>query len=403
MESNGQLGAGVKTRPSDFLRNISHGPTPRVPWRAAGIFGGWWLALQTFAVLTFFRFHLTEPDFAYGWTSQIVGMLPMQWQGFVALHVRFDSGFYTMIAQQGYTAQSAAFMPLYPVLIRLGLSGVCAPLLWVPIACTDMGVAFVISNLAGLGAALAIYQLARVDLADERALQSLFYFLVFPTAYFLTANYSESLFIFLAASSLIAARWGTWPTAIVAGTLAMLARATGLCLFAALLVEWHAARSWRDPRWLWLLAIPGAFVAFELYLQAQGLSFFATQQQLFKRAPLNFDGLAENLDWGHVLAHPEAQVNLALDSVLAVVVLLISAIGAWRVRLSYGVFGMLCVLLPFTSGQVLGLDRFALSAFTVPLILARIAGGWFDRIYTLCSVLLLALYTILFVQGYWAG
>ena len=96
-------------------------------------------------------------------------------------------------------------------------------------------------------------------------------------------------------------------------------------------------------------------------------------------------------------------MTLALDVTLAAFVLLVSAIGAWRVRLSYGVFGALCVLLPFSSGQALGLDRFALSAFTAPLILACIAGGWFDRLYTLAAVLLLALYTILFVQGYWAG
>jgi hypothetical protein len=374
-----------------------------VPWSALGLFGGWWLALQSFAVLAFFRFRLTEPDFAYGWTSQIVDMLPLRWQGFIALHARFDSGFYTSIAQQGYTAQSAAFLPLYPLLIRLGLIGVCGPLLGVPVACTALGVAFVISNVAALGAALAIYQLAREDLAEEQALRALFYFLVFPTAFFLTANYSEPLFIFLAASSLFASRRRCWAIAIVAGTLAMLTRATGMCLFAALLVEWRAARSWRDVRWLWLLTIPAAFIAFEAFLNVQGLSFFATQQALFKRAPLNFGALAENLDWMHLLAYPAAQVNLSLDFLLAAFVLLVSAIGVWRMRLSYGLFGALCVLLPLTSGQVLGLDRFVLAAFTVPLVLARIAGVWFDRMYTLCTVLLLALYTILFVQGYWAG
>jgi Mannosyltransferase (PIG-V) len=389
-------------RPSSFLSRFS-ALSARVPWQAFGMFAGWWLVLQSFAVLAFFRFHLTVPDYAYGWTSQIRGMLPLHWQGFIALHARFDSGFYATIAQQGYTAQSASFLPFYPLLIRLGLSGVCAPLQALPIACSDMGVAFVISNVAALGAALVLYKLARLDCDDEHASRAVFYFLIFPSAFFLTGAYSESLFICLAASSLLAARRRWWAAAIVAGMLAMLTRATGLCLFAALLVEWRAARPWRDLRWLWLLAIPAAFVAFEAYLQAQGLSFFATEQLLFKRAPLNFGVLDANLDWEHVLAHPEAQVNLVLDVTLAVFVFLVSAVGAWRVRLSYGVFGALCVLLPFSSGQVLGLDRFALSAFTAPLILARSAGGWFDRLYTLAAVLLLALYTILFVQGYWAG
>ena len=389
-------------RPASFL-NRFRGRIAGVPWQAVGMFAGWWLVLQSFAVLAFFRFHLTEPDYAYGWTSQIRGMLPLHWQGFIALHARFDSGFYATIAQQGYTAQSASFLPFYPLLIRIGLSGVCAPLQALPIACSDMGVAFVISNVAALSAVLVLYKLARLDCDGEHASRGVFYFLIFPSAFFLTAAYSESVFVVLAASSLLAARRRWWAAAIMAAMLAMLTRATGLCLFAALLVEWRAARPWRDLRWLWLLAIPAAFVAFEAYLQAQGLSFFATEQQLFKRAPLNFGALEANLDWEHVLAHPEAQVNLALDLTLAAFVFLVSAVGAWRVRLSYGVFGALCVLLPLSSGQVLGLDRFALSAFTAPLILARIAGSWFDRLYTLAAVLLLAIYTILFVQGYWAG
>jgi Mannosyltransferase (PIG-V) len=296
--------------------------------------------MQSFAVLVFFHFHLTEPDYAYGWTGQIRGMLPLYWQGFIALHARFDSGFYTTIAQQGYTAQSAAFLPLYPLLIRIGLSGVCAPLQSFPIACSDVGVAFVISNAAALWAALILYKLARIDFDGERASRAVFYFLIFPSAFFLTTTYSEPLFIVLAASSLLAA-----------GILAMLTRATGLCLFAALLVEWRAALPWRDLRWLRLLAIPASFVLFAAHLQAQGLSFFTTKQLLFKRAPLNFDALEANLDWVHVLAHPEAQVNLALDVVLGSFVLLVTSIGAWRVRLSYGVFGAVCELLPFSSGS----------------------------------------------------
>ena len=187
MVSHEQGGAGTKARPSNWF---SHLPALilRVPWQAGGIFAGWWLILQSFAVLAFFRFHLTEPDYAYGWTSQIRGMLPLHWQGFIALHARFDSGFYTTIAQQGYTAQSAAFLPLYPLLIRLGLTGVCAPLQALPIACSDVGVAFVISNVAALGAALVLYNLARIDFDGEQASRAVFYFLVFPPAFFLTTT-----------------------------------------------------------------------------------------------------------------------------------------------------------------------------------------------------------------------
>ncbi|MEP7199354.1 MAG: mannosyltransferase family protein [Chloroflexota bacterium] len=372
------------------------------PWRAPLLFAIWWIALQGFALLAFNRFELTTPDQAYTWTSQIRGMLPLAWRGFADLHVRFDSGFYLWIARDGYTAQTAAFLPLYPLLIKLSAATGCFGLLIG--GCDGTSAAFIVSNLSAFGAAIAIALLAALDLDEERASTALFYFLIFPTAFFLTTVYTEPLFICLAATSLYAARRQQWGVAGVVGALAMLTRVTGLALFAALVVEWFMQRRPLDRRWLWLLLIPLTFLVFELFLEAQGFSFFASEQAIFKRAPLNLDALAENLDVKHLLAHEAAQVNFLLDVGLALFVFVISGISLVAVRPSYGVYGILCILLPFTSGHTLGLDRFALAAFTVPLTLARFSRNvWLDRAYTLCAILLLALYTLLFVQGYWAG
>ncbi len=367
----------------------------------------WWIALQSFALIGFFRFRLTEPDQAYLWTSQITTMVPEPWRGFVDLHSRFDSGFYTWIAGEGYVHDNAAFPPLYPIAIKLVVSLWCSPLGLEPPACDFPAAAFLVSNLSALGAALALYRLLRLDADEAQSIRGVFYFLIFPSAFFLTNIYTESLFILLAALSLYCARTQRWPLAGIAGALAMLARASGYALFAALLVEfgvqWWQTRK-RSWQWAWLLLLPLAFIAFEFTLNAQGLSFFETQRALWNREPLKVEAWAQQLDWDHLQQYSAAQVNFALDVGLTAFVLLVSAIIALRWRLSYAVYGALCVLLPLSTIQTSSLDRYALAAFTVPLFLARFGEHeWFDRAYTLSAALLLALYTLLFVQGYWAG
>jgi hypothetical protein len=65
---------------------------------------------------------------------------------------------------------------------------------------------------------------------------------------------------------------------------------------------------------------------------------------------------------------------------------------------------VLCIALPLISGSTVSLNRYALAAFPVPLMLARYKyPGLLQYSYTLSATLLLALYTALFVQGYWAG
>ena len=372
------------------------------PWRVLWLFVIWWIALQAFALLSYNRFHLTEPDQAYTWTSQIRGMLPIVWKSFADLHARFDSGFYTWIAAQGYTADNAAFLPFYPLLIRAVVTTIgCKPLQFASPDCY-VTAAFLVSNLSALAAALVLYTLAQLDVDQAAAERAVFYFLIFPSAFFLTANYTESLFVLLSAASLYMARRNHWAIASSFGALAMLTRPSGIALFAALLVEGGTQR--RFVGWLWTLLMPLAFIIFQGYLTAQGLSFFQTQQVLFNRVPLQLEAWERQLDWQHLQAQPAAQVNFALDVGLALFVLLMSLISLWRLRFSYGVFGALCVLLPLLTIQTLSLNRYALVAFNVPVMLSLYGQQvWLDRAYTLGAILLLALYTILFTQGYWAG
>jgi len=110
---------------------------------------------------------------------------------------RWDSGWFLRIAQDGYaTESSAAFFPLYPTLagglgrVLLGhyvLAGV------------------VVSLAAAFGAFVLLHRLAEDRLGAEGARRTVLYLALFPTALFLQAVYSESLFLVLALAAFLLA------------------------------------------------------------------------------------------------------------------------------------------------------------------------------------------------------
>ena len=71
------------------------------------------------------------------------------------------------------------------------------------------------------------------------------YLAIFPTAYFLHAAYSESLFLLLVLGSFYAARRERWAWAGALGALATFTRITGFGLIPALLVEYLIQKRFR--------------------------------------------------------------------------------------------------------------------------------------------------------------
>jgi hypothetical protein len=137
---------------------------------------------------------------------------------------------FLQIATDGYspTDFSAAFFPLYPLLIRW-----TSPL----VGGHPFAAALLISNLAYMGAMFVFYELTRFEFDESMARLSVVCMAVFPTSYFFVAPYSESLFLLLAVSSLYAARVGRWEIAGSCAALASATRSIGLALGLVLAVE----------------------------------------------------------------------------------------------------------------------------------------------------------------------
>ncbi|NIP31808.1 MAG: hypothetical protein GTO02_20035, partial [Candidatus Dadabacteria bacterium] len=88
----------------------------------------------------------------------------------------------------------------------------------------------IVSNIAYGFAVFYLYKLVLLDFEWDDALRTVIYFTIFPTAYFLHAAYTESLFLALTIASFYYARNDKWALCGVIGMLAALTRITGILL-----------------------------------------------------------------------------------------------------------------------------------------------------------------------------
>lgn len=146
----------------------------------------------------------------------------------VAPAARWDSVWYLTIAQNGYgdahAHAQAAFYPLYPLLMRVVGWVVGGPLL----------AGIVVSLVCFLGALVLLHRLAALELGPRDARGTVLLVAFFPTAFYFSAVYSESLFLLVSVGAFLAARNGRWAVAGALGGLAALTRNSGVLLLVPL-------------------------------------------------------------------------------------------------------------------------------------------------------------------------
>ena len=238
------------------------------------------------AVVPVSRFHLVTADVPFGTTSF--------WS-------HWDGEHYLALAADGYLRPpgnvSPAFFPLYPLLMRsfAGLFG--GPVSWGALSVWGVG----ISLLALLFALFFVYRIAEDAWDAGVARGAVLVLAFFPTAFFLNAVYTESLFLALSAGSLWAAR--VRRDLLLACLFAALATATrnvGIFLLVPLLIEWFRNRD----LYRWRLAY--------LALAPSGLAAYATYLWLRFGDPLLF--YTDQAKWGREPAGPVATLVNAWSS-----------------------------------------------------------------------------------------
>jgi hypothetical protein len=326
------------------------------------------------------------------------------------------------IAAVGYPptadARHAAFFPLYPALIRLTDTVLPGSVWWAGL---------VVANAALLAAFVIIYRLAEHECDPDVAGRTIFLLMAYPTAFFLSAAYNESLFIALTAGSLYAMRRSHWWIAGALGGLAATTRSAGILLLLAFVFEYLRQHDWRRirPSALAGLLIPagtGAVMAVNYYYYNDPLAFSHAQTAYWGRQltwpwqavidvarhlnPLN-RGVALFGDfWIHNV--------LELGTVLLMLTLMILAlVGPWKLRrdqIVLPLYGIALILLmisfpsTFNTYRLLSASRFGLEVFPAFLMLGILARHpTFERVLLTVFLPLQGILVVHFLHSRWVA
>ena len=317
---------------------------------------------------------------------------------------KWDARHYVYLATHGYGAVGdarnlIAFFPLYPALINavsaLGLPARTAALL--------------ISNVAGVVAAILLYEVARVDGHDKAAWRAAAFFTVFPTAYFLLVGYTEALFCALTFGSVLAARRQRWLMAGLLGGLAAASRLTGLALLPFLTIELVAAR--RALRNLWQLIVPPLLVAL-------GFITYLLTNLLVLGDPLAFVAVQRD-HWAHSLAVPWRGLAGAVNGITwrvpwekltvgggeiagGLAAYLATALSWLRLRPADAVYATIVTVMVTFLPFWLSIPRYLLGMYPVFLLAGRITRRWLYLPLAGVSFAALVVFGLAFGRGYWA-
>lgn len=295
---------------------------------------------------------------------------------------RYDSGWYWGIARDGYHfvdggRSNLAFFPVYPMAIRaVGdlIGGRPRHFIYAGIL-----VSWVMFGIA----LVVLYRLAREDLDDEAAWRAVVLASIFPFAFFFGVVYSESTFFALMILSFFGMRTQRWGLGAVAGALAVCTRVNGIFALPALAwLAWQAAGQDRGARLRAAGAVSVICAGFGLwcaYVHALSGSPFEWAWSITRwnyhpgGTPWSsFAGLA-----GQLVSDPYTLVTTShaapydILNASAALVTCVSAPFIWRrFGAAYGMFVLLNLMVPMSSGQFEGLGRYCSVLFPLPLWLA---------------------------------
>lgn len=323
----------------------------------------------------------------------------------VVMWIRWDALWYTGIAVHGYWNHALAFFPLYPLFIAFFHFVVRLPV--------DLA-AVVVSNTAAILFLVTFYKLVREYFPRSVARRSLWMALMFPTAFFLSAGYTEALFLWLSCSVFLASRRHELIKAGIFGFFAVLTRNEGLFVIIPMLWAYYQRYKFRLTRALWpVFLIPLAMVLFMVYQWAD----FGT--------PLAF--LHAQSYWGRHITWPWVGAWLALgriwqggplqpDAVLSMIDLLAAMssgvlwIYGFRRRMPFdwlvywGALWLVDVSAPDPTGQspLLSMSRLVLVLFPNFVALALLArkSGWRVMLQWILPVLQVVFFVI-FATWHW--
>jgi Gpi18-like mannosyltransferase len=318
--------------------------------------------------------------------------------------IRWDSEWYATIVSQGYRYSDdpsvegpTVFYPLYPLVTYVikSLFGI------------DHFVALLlVANVAALAAALLMTKFVKDELGDETALLSLAFFCFFPSSLFLSAGYTESLYlVFGLLSFILMSREKFAPAAVMAG-LSLGTRSVGIVMIPVIL--WQMAREnvlpW--PRLLPKMALCGLLAASGLlvYMAYLGIEFGHPLAFVTVEAAWHDGTFLDRFVSAVTLANFRHANLWATGWFLGFLAL--SIWSFWRLRFALSLYALGALAVPYlTLGITDSMSRYVLVCFPAFMCMGILCKG---RPWLVCAIIgifaaLLLETAAMFSQWYWVA
>ena len=294
---------------------------------------------------------------------------------------QYDSTAYLDIAKNGYNGEFANgvgnyhWYPLYPLLIRV-FSFIGFDL-----------AAFLIANIASIFAVVMLYLLVKDELGKRNAYRTAFYTLLFPTAYYFTMMYTESLFLLLSLCTFYFAKRENFLAAGVFGFFTSLTRIQGILLFVPIAIIYLRSVGFDYRKFsvsnikkirtnsLSLLLIPIGFLTFMLYdLVAFGDAFIQLKSASVFGRHLTppWEGFLQAIN---AMINDTTLINLSYH--IYNLFITISFIGliyvCWKkLKPEYTAYYLLTMIILLLGPNLFGMSRYMLIVFPAFMALSTI-------------------------------
>jgi len=339
--------------------------------------------------------------FYYYYTFKIE---PFKWSMLLDFWYHWDSGHYLRIASEGYNLKynDMAFFPLFPLLVRIfgNLAGYKLA-------------AYLINTFALVGGLIGFYKLVKIDFSERAAWRSIFYLLLFPTAIFLTAYYTESLFLFLAIWNFYFVRIRKWRTAGIFGFFAALIRIEGIILFIFMLFEYLQEikfnfKEIRNNIFYCLAPLLGLSV-YAIFLKLKfgdPFLFLKAQSAWDKHFTFPWESIGDyitTLFWFKMATTP-FYLSRFFDLVFFSLSLIFGTAVLLKLRISYGLYIIFSILMVSFSADLASTNRRSILLFPILILLTKWGK---NQIVNFVILMLFSglfyLFTFRFIHELWAG
>ena len=318
----------------------------------------------------------------------------------------WDSSNYANIAQNGYVntgndANFIVFFPLYPMLIRA---------ITFDFAYGNIS-ALIIANACSLIAFLYLYKLAKLEFNSGIAVKAVLFLSVFPTAYFLSAPYTEGLFFALIIACFYYARIDKWWLAGLLSFLGALTRLAGLLMVPVLVLEYFNQTGWKPRKIRLNIAFTfSALVGFLIYLginqsvTGNPFTFMTIEATHWNNTFDPWTGLTRAWYWAGTGEFANNLTIGAAPIAFAVFGLVMIGVAVWkRIRPSYILYMFLTWGLAVSTSWWISVPRYIMAMFPMFMLLGALTKKKAVNIALVAvSVAWLCFFTVLFALGWWA-